>query len=136
MEELIKEYYNTMKLQDPNFHWSDPNWWKHKSKAKIILAKDNQGFAIIGYEDYVDKDVESEICELYCKMPAVFLSLIRSCIPHIKMPFGFQILQSNIKAIRCFEGITKKLGFEYQRHETFDGLCRVIKYRITSAKNS
>lgn len=105
MKKLIDEYYGVMREIDPGFYWSDRDWWSDPQSAKVLLARDNLGFAIVGYGRKVDDDVQSEICDLYCKSPRVFRSLFRACLPHIRWPFGFQVLESNHKAQILFEQV-------------------------------
>ena len=136
MKELIQEYYKIMREIDPTFHWSNSNWWADSSSAKVIPASGGLGFAIVGYGSHVDSDVNSEICELYCKSPLVLLSLIRSTIPHLRWPFGFQVLQSNVHAQLCFEKIAARMQYEVSKYAAVDGESHVYKYRVKPQNNN
>lgn len=121
-----------MQSIDASFHWSDPEWWADEAQAKIIAVVGGHGFAIVGYGKNVDADVASEICELYCKNPWALLPLIRSCLPHIRWPFGFQVLATNVPAQIAFERMLPLLKLKYIKTRAMDGASVVYKYRITA----
>ena len=133
MKKIIFNYYKQMKLIDQNFSWSNKYWWKDTNNAKVILAGNTDkptGFCIVGYNQFIDDDVQSEICELFCKNPFAIVPLIRASIPYIKYPFGFQVLQNNHKAINCFEFILQKLEINYVKTPISNIDTNVYKYRI------
>lgn len=130
LHQLIDTYYRSMRAVDPSFHWSDPEWWRDRDVAHVVLTGKRDGFAIIGYGAQVDADVASEICELYCPDPFALLSLLRACRAHIRFPFGFQVLQANTRAQRCFEGLLERMRLGFTRTPAMDGSAAVLKYRL------
>ncbi len=134
-EFLIREYYSLMQDLDADFKWSDPDWWRNEQYAKVITAGPDgkDGFVIVGYGKYVDEDVASEICELYCRRPSALLSLLRRSLEYLQYPFGFQVLKKNERARRCFEGILCRKGLNFESSESMDGNAVVIKYRISES---
>lgn len=131
-EAIVREYYARMRSMDGNFYWSDPDWWRDERYAKVITAGPvgRDGFVIVGYGKYVDEDVASEICDIYCRCPLVLLPLLRRSLEHLRYPFGFQVLKKNVRAKRCFEAILLRKGLVYDAHEGLDEHAEVIKYRL------
>lgn len=55
---------------------------------------------------------------------------------HIKYPFGFQVLQKNHRAIKCFELILNKFKITYEKKHAKDNGIEVYKYRLKSHLNT
>jgi hypothetical protein len=133
MQKLIEEYYQKMQTKDPFFCWNNLNWWQDERYAKVISARGKQGFVIIGYGPNADADVQSEICEIYCKNPNIFMPMIRASVTKLLWPVGFQVLCCNTRAQQCFEAVLPRMGFSFTKKMARDGACDVFKYRIFNA---
>jgi hypothetical protein len=135
LESLLCEYHQKLQSIDKNFQPSTTGWWKNEEKARVLVEQDSnkrlKGFVIIGYQEFVDADVKSEICEIYSSTGyRGLMSLLNSALNHLSEPWGFQVYESNHRARKVFEFILKKKRLNWTVSPAIEKKSRVLKFRI------
>ena len=134
LENIVQDYYATMRGMEPSFIWRNFYWWRDCQRVRLFVARRNHtisGFLIIGFKPYIDEDVSAEICELYSRGSyGTFSALFEAALNNLTPPWGFQVLKQNIRASRLFELFLKRRDVHYRSYESTEGDSAVIKYRI------
>lgn len=136
LETAVRDYYRGMQAIDPGFFWKNPHWWQDLINAKVFVARTDElilGFLIVGYGSNVDADVRSEVCEVFsCGGLPILTALFRAAHPALTPPWGFQVLQHNVRARRLFDWLLTRHGFAWSATAASEDGLQVVKYRIAT----
>ncbi|VEP14453.1 hypothetical protein H1P_2660004 [Hyella patelloides LEGE 07179] len=89
---------------------------------------------IVGYGKFSDRDILSEICEIYVapthRNSKNFKKLLKKASSYLEYPWGFQVLESNNYAQSLFEYSLTRYAINYTKKLSRDGMTTVYKYRV------
>jgi hypothetical protein len=110
------------------------DWWKSDDVKVASVSRFGSivGFGFVASGRYVDGDVESEICDLYCIDPALFFRLALRCLDLVSPPWGFQVIHSNVRAKDVFAGVLRRKGFNFSCFDSFEDGVPVCKFRVSN----
>ena len=133
MDELVRRYYLRMRSLDSRFEWSDFYWWKSSDVKSAIVSTGDKvvGFGFVAGGKFVDDDVKSEICDIYCEDPSKFYSLTLKTLEMVSSPWGFQVIDENVRAMELFRAVLKKKGYEFVEIRSHENGIPVTKFRIS-----
>lgn len=141
---LYSRYLSELRSIEPSYPGPKDEsvyWWESAENVTVLyLIKEDRpaGFVIVTREQWVDPDVDSEICEMFIEKPSRNLASLRRLIEvamtRLTGKAGFQVLVKNVRAREVFQEILRRELIPYTYHHAVEDGLQYARYRFDAPR--